>query len=106
MRILLLIGGIVLIPLVFSCMTGGDKGTLMLKRATAERAVAAAKTAMAEYSKCPSAPKDYFDAESSLKQAQGDMSNQYKWEEAGQHFDQAIKLAEQAEEEAALCDKK
>ena len=95
-----------MIPLVFSCATGGGNDAILLKKATAERAVTAAKAAMAEYSKCPSAVKDYFDAESCLKQGQGYMSNQYRWESAEGHFDQAIKLAEQAEEEATLCDKK
>ena len=106
MRTLILIGGIVSIPLVFSCATGGSSGAILLKKATAERAVVAAKTAMAEYSKCPSAVKNYFDAESFLKQGQGYMTNQYEWDSAEKHFDQAIKFAEQAEEEATLCDKK
>ncbi len=106
MRILILIGGIFLIPLVFSCATGGGSDSVMLKKATAERAVNAAQVAMAPYSKCPTAVKNYFDAESSLKQAQGYMMNQYNWDSAGRYFDQAIKLAEQAEEDATLCDKK
>ena len=95
-----------MIPLVFSCAAGGGKDAIMLKKATAERAVFAAKSAMAEYSKCSSAVKDYFDAESSLKLGQGNMSNQYNWESAEGHFDKAIKFAEQAEEEATLCDTK
>jgi len=103
-RIFILIGGIVMIPLVFSCANSND--IIMLKRATAERAVSAAKDAMADYSKCANASRCYFDAESSLKQGLGYMTNQSKWEIAETYLDKAIKLAEQAEEEAALCDKK
>lgn len=95
-----------MIPLVFSCATGTNTDGMMLKKATAERAVEAAKTAMAEYSKCPSATKEYFDAENSLKQGEGYISNRDKWESAEASFDKAIKNAEQAEEEASLCDKK
>ena len=69
----------------------------------AERAVAAAKEAMAEFSKCTNATKNYFDADANLKQGLGYMSNRSSWEAAAPHFDQAIKLAEQSEEEASLC---
>ena len=72
----------------------------------AERAVSAAKEAMAEFSKCGNASKNYFDADANFKQGLGYLSNKNMWEVAGPHFETAIKLAEQAEEEATLCVKK
>lgn len=100
-KVLTFIGGIVIIPLAFSCASNSEG--VLLKRAMAERAVSAAKDAMAEFSKCSNASKDYFDADRNFKQGLGYMSNRSNWETAEPHFDKAIKLAEQAEEEAALC---
>jgi len=90
-----------MIPLVFACASNSEG--IMLKKATAERAVSAAKEAMAEFSKCSNANKDYFDADSHFRQGLGYFSNQSSWEMAETHFDKAIKLAEQAEEETTLC---
>jgi len=90
-----------MIPLVFSCASNSEG--VMLKKAMAERAVNAAKEAMAEFSKCVNANKNYFDADANLKQGLGYMSNKSSWETAETHFDKAIKLAEQAEEDASLC---
>ena len=85
-----------MIPLVFSACASNSEGVI-LKRAMAERAVSAAKDAMAEFSKCTNAGKNYFDADANLKQGLGYMSNKSMWETAETHFDNAIKLAEQAE---------
>jgi hypothetical protein len=104
-KLFIIVGGIVMIPLIFSCASSSTDG-IMLKKAKAERAISAAKTSMAEYSKCTSAAKKYFDADNCLKQGEGYMTNRYNWETAEGHFDNAIKLAEQAEEESVLCDKK
>ena len=90
-----------MIPLVFSCASNSEG--IIIKKAMAERAVSAAKDSMAEFSKCANASKDYFDADANLKQGLDYMSNRSSWEIAEPHFDKAIKLAEQAEQEATLC---
>ena len=97
-------GGIVMIPLIFSC--ANSTNNILIKRATAERAVDAAKDAMAEFSKCPTATTNYFDATTNYKQGLGYMSNQEYWEQAEVYFDKAIKAAEKAEEDASLCENK
>lgn len=90
-----------MIPLVYSCASNSEG--VLLKRAMAERAVSAAKDANADVSKCVNASKDYFDADVNFKQGLGYMSNRSNWDMAETHFDSAIRSAEQAEEEAALC---
>ena len=70
----------------------------------AERAVIASKDAMAEYSKCGTAGRKYSEAQMNLQKGLAYFSDENNLERSKPYFEQAIKLAEESEQEALLCE--
>lgn len=98
------IGGMFLLtfPLIVSCV---HKDTdILVKKSMAERAVVASKDSMAEFSKCRNAGRKYAEAQINLQKGQAYFSDESNIGRSKPYFEQAIKLAEEAEQEAVLCE--